>query len=733
MRPQLRDHVLFTERPDGTHVQGPHGGMLLRGPGLHPWLSRLAPFLTGEHTLAELVAELPPGRRGMVERLVEKLARGGYVRDHTPAPPPSGPAPATREPHSGIPPRDNTRDNTRDGTHAEQLAFLGYAADRPELRLQRLREARVTVSGSAGTLPVLSEVARLGPHSGWRAVRVEVRERGGRASGARTPPPYSDLLIWVTDRGEPPPDPGPGAWCSVRLMAGAAWVGPVLGANEHEPRGARRKAGDIGEGGDASGDTETETDTDTDTDGSGGVGSGGAAGVVAAQVVLVCTRYLAGLEAGTGGEGPGVAHGASGTGPPTAPAVRVDLIELTTSEHPVPREATTRHPATHGRMTRHPVTREATAGHPAAHGAPGRHPDTRGATARHPAVPHRTAEAVSAWWASAALPEHELWGRVAPLVDPYTGVLREVTAGPWLQHPWWTCGAVLADGTRVGAHGATRESARALAVLRALAMTGSPSGPAWGWDLVAQAPRLLTGPVEAESCPAAGLSPAEAALDGVRAWAEREVARRLVLRLDKDGGGSERYSERHGKRNSERKGKRDGRPRGVRLTTGEVTARLAGCQGALPVGLPGGGARELLWAAGCEVRVFDLSAVLCGVPAYAVTLDGEPVVLRCGEQPGAALAEALGLALLSWQAAHDEDAAYAPRLPHPLPRLADTLPACGGEAATRPVGLLDGLAAAGLHPVAVPLRGGGPYVAKVVLLGPERVPSPADAVRRTDV
>ncbi|WP_326807000.1 YcaO-like family protein [Streptomyces sp. NBC_01186] len=660
MRPRLRDHVLFTERPDGTYVHAPHGGTLLRGPGLHPWLTRLAPFLTGEHTLAELVGELPPDRRDMVENLVEELARGGYVRDHTPGRPPPRPRPTADEPHAP----------------AEQLAFLGYTADHPEDRLQRLREARIVVSGSAPALPLLTEVMRLGLHSGWRSVRTVVREGAGPpgaavavptdTSGAATARPVSawaasagavtaesDLLIWVTGRGEAPPEGGRGAWCPVRLSEAAAWVGPVMAAED-------RTAGDVGEG--------------------DGALDAGAVSVVAAQVVLMCTRQLAGLEGGPGDEASG--RGPSGTTavPSGTTAVRVDLPELTTSEHPVT-HSTPQHPVIHRAAPRHPVTFRA--------------------TARHPVALCPTAEAVTAWWASPALPMSELWSRVAPLVDPYTGILREVSAGSWHQHPWWTCRAVLEDGTLIGAHGPTRESARSLAALRALATANSPEGPVWGWDLTDGRPRLLTAHEGAEAHTAAGLSPAEAALEGVRELAEREVA-----------------------------------------------ARLAHHQCA-PVGIPGGGERELLRATGCDVRAFDLSAVLCGVPSYAVTLDGAAVVLRCGQEPGATLAEALGLALLAWQAAHDGGAAYAPRPPRPLPQLPDAAPPSGpvphsgaalsgNEATARPVGLLEGLTTAGLRPVAVPLPAGGPYVAKVILLnedegeGEGEGPAPVGAGRREE-
>lgn len=285
MRPRLREHVRFTERADGTYVHAPHGGRLLRGAHLHPWLTRLAPFLTGEHTLAELVAELPRGQRETVEGLVRTLARDGYVRDAVP-----------ERPH-GL-----TADERR--VHTEHLAHLRYVADSPEHRFQRVREAHVAVcaptappgvdgeGAAAAALAVLGEVVRLGARAGWRTVEAAVPdERAARKvrgiAGAALRDPSQEVRVTVAERadavtgdlvvrvdtgggrGEGEPAVHCGVSCAVRVGEREAWVGPVgEGASGVRPDGVP---------------------------GAEGVPEG-VATVIAGHAVLACERYLTGLE-----------------------------------------------------------------------------------------------------------------------------------------------------------------------------------------------------------------------------------------------------------------------------------------------------------------------------------------------------------------------------------------------------------------------------------------------------
>nr|WP_311131976.1 hypothetical protein [Nonomuraea gerenzanensis] len=117
MRPQLRDDVRFVECPDGAYVHSDYGACTLRGRQAYAWLSRLAPVLTGRHTLAELTADLPGDRRAMVEGLVGRLAEQRFVVDARQA-------------------RAHGLSEVELRAYAEEIAFIGYALDSPESRFE---------------------------------------------------------------------------------------------------------------------------------------------------------------------------------------------------------------------------------------------------------------------------------------------------------------------------------------------------------------------------------------------------------------------------------------------------------------------------------------------------------------------------------------------------------------------------------------------------------------------
>ncbi|MGP3937037.1 hypothetical protein [Nonomuraea sp. KM88] len=150
MRPQLRDDVRFVECPDGAYVHSDYGACTLRGRQAYAWLARLAPALTGRHTLAELTAQLAGDRRAMVERLVGQLAEQRFVVDARQA-----------RPH-GL-----TGAELR--AYAEEIAFIGYALDSPESRFERIRRTRLVLTGAG---PLLEALAGACAGSGWRRVTV---------------------------------------------------------------------------------------------------------------------------------------------------------------------------------------------------------------------------------------------------------------------------------------------------------------------------------------------------------------------------------------------------------------------------------------------------------------------------------------------------------------------------------------------------------------------------------
>lgn len=150
MRPRLLDDVRFVETPQGTHARSSHSSCLLSGAGAHQWVRRLAPLLTGEHTVEDLTAGLSQGHKEMVEGLVETLAEYRFVVD----------ARADR-PH-GL-------STAEEREYADEIAFIRYAYDSPQWRFQQVREARVLLWGDGPLLPAILEA---GLDSGWRQVSV---------------------------------------------------------------------------------------------------------------------------------------------------------------------------------------------------------------------------------------------------------------------------------------------------------------------------------------------------------------------------------------------------------------------------------------------------------------------------------------------------------------------------------------------------------------------------------
>src|SRR6266542_4197110 len=86
MKPRLVEDVHFVPRTDGVFVMvasRPDVGFALPGRQTYEWLARIAPFLTGEHPLDDLIDALDEARRARIRSLVEALHSGGAVRDAT--------------------------------------------------------------------------------------------------------------------------------------------------------------------------------------------------------------------------------------------------------------------------------------------------------------------------------------------------------------------------------------------------------------------------------------------------------------------------------------------------------------------------------------------------------------------------------------------------------------------------------------------------------------------------
>ncbi|MFU8874100.1 TOMM precursor leader peptide-binding protein [Micromonospora sp. SL4-19] len=130
-RPKLRHDVVFLDAPAGAYLRGPDTAFLIKGRSAFRWLTSLSPYLTGEHTLAQLTATLEPGQRETVLTLVRALVSRGFAkdaRDRTELPEPLG------------------------RRFAAQIEFIDHFADDPTGRFQRFHDARVVLAGEGAAL-----------------------------------------------------------------------------------------------------------------------------------------------------------------------------------------------------------------------------------------------------------------------------------------------------------------------------------------------------------------------------------------------------------------------------------------------------------------------------------------------------------------------------------------------------------------------------------------------------
>lgn len=180
LRPRLLDDVRFAECDEGVYLHSDRGSFVLAGKSAYAWMDRLAPFLTGEYTLAEISGDLPATHGAMVRKFVEALTAQGFVTD----------ARADR-PH--------TLTEVEQSEYAEEIAFVRYGFDSAEWRFQRWREARVLV---IGTGPVSVCTVEAGVRSGWRRPTIVSDEDQGdvwRAAVKATRDPRQEIRRAAVD------------------------------------------------------------------------------------------------------------------------------------------------------------------------------------------------------------------------------------------------------------------------------------------------------------------------------------------------------------------------------------------------------------------------------------------------------------------------------------------------------------------------------------------------------
>ena len=122
----LRPDAYLAETSDGAYLLTHEGESALIGPSVYQLIDRLAPFLDGTHTLAELTADLPPGRQEMVRKLITVLLDRAVVRDVG---------------HGGV---------VRLGPAGDQpeIAYVGYFRDSPNQIFREYRDQMTLVIGT---------------------------------------------------------------------------------------------------------------------------------------------------------------------------------------------------------------------------------------------------------------------------------------------------------------------------------------------------------------------------------------------------------------------------------------------------------------------------------------------------------------------------------------------------------------------------------------------------------
>ncbi|MCC5579625.1 YcaO-like family protein [Microtetraspora sp. AC03309] len=166
----LRPDVYYAASPEGLHVLTHRGPVSFTGGSVHQLLVRLAPYLDGRFTMAELTADLAPDRRQTVERFLTDLISRDVVteraREAPPAPPPDRESALHR--------------------------YLDHFTGSGTRTLRGYRDQSVVVVGEG---PLLAAAARAALRSGLRSVRViDLRD-----------PPSGDVPPEPGERAERPP------------------------------------------------------------------------------------------------------------------------------------------------------------------------------------------------------------------------------------------------------------------------------------------------------------------------------------------------------------------------------------------------------------------------------------------------------------------------------------------------------------------------------------------------
>src|SRR5699024_1675523 len=145
----------------GVLLRHADASFVVKGQGAYRFFSALAPFFTGQVTVAELDEAIPRQQRPMLLSLVGTLLERGFARDFRPEP-------------------EGTLDPRVKAGFQRQIDYVEHYADGAAERFARFRHMRILVAGN-------------GPLAGWAALGL-LRNGAGRidltaGNGMKAPHP----------------------------------------------------------------------------------------------------------------------------------------------------------------------------------------------------------------------------------------------------------------------------------------------------------------------------------------------------------------------------------------------------------------------------------------------------------------------------------------------------------------------------------------------------------------
>lgn len=138
IRPKLKHDIVFLEVENGTFFQGNNKGFVLKGRSSYKWISALAPYMTGEYTLAQLCEGLESVQTDMVKSLVQALLEKEVVRYH-------------------IPEESDLLPEALATCFQRQIELIAHYADSPLSRFRKFREANLLLVGNGHSLISLAK------------------------------------------------------------------------------------------------------------------------------------------------------------------------------------------------------------------------------------------------------------------------------------------------------------------------------------------------------------------------------------------------------------------------------------------------------------------------------------------------------------------------------------------------------------------------------------------------